>query len=111
MAGDFSHLCKQFDRAAHLEYPNGQSTQGWKSADNFWMGLRSAFPDAVFTIHHQMGIDSPDMSPRSALRWSLHGKHSGWGISFGAPTSMPRSMSWALPIPNTDPVGCAGAGR
>lgn len=85
MAGEFSQIPKQFDRAAHLEYPNGQSTQGWKSADNFWMGLRSAFPDAVFTIHHQMGIDSPDMSPRSALRWSLHGKHSGWG-RFGAPT-------------------------
>ena len=25
------------------------------------------------------------MPPRAALRWSLHGKHDGWG-SFGPPT-------------------------
>ena len=25
------------------------------------------------------------MSPRSAVRWSLHGKHTGWG-AYGAPT-------------------------
>lgn len=25
------------------------------------------------------------MPPRSAIRWSLHGKHSGWG-TFGSPS-------------------------
>ena len=25
------------------------------------------------------------MPPRAALRWSLHGKHDGWGV-FGAPS-------------------------
>ncbi|MEL7178104.1 MAG: nuclear transport factor 2 family protein, partial [Pseudomonadota bacterium] len=25
------------------------------------------------------------MPPRAAVRWSLHGKHDGWGV-FGAPT-------------------------
>ena len=50
-----------------------------------WMGLRASFPDAIFTIHHQIGRDDEMMAPRAALRWSLHGKHTGWG-SFGRPT-------------------------
>ena len=48
-------------------------------------GLRAAFPDARFTIDHVIGREDPLMPPRSALRWSLHGKHSGWG-AWGAPT-------------------------
>jgi hypothetical protein len=49
------------------------------------MPLRAAFPDAAFSIHHVIGRDDPMMPPRAAVRWSLHGKHSGWG-AFGAPT-------------------------
>ena len=49
------------------------------------MGLRSSFPDAEFKIHHMIGREDPLMPPRAALRWTLHGKHSGWG-SFGVPT-------------------------
>ena len=49
------------------------------------MGLRAAFPDAAFRIEHVIGRDDPLMPPRAALRWSLHGKHSGWG-RFGTPT-------------------------
>jgi hypothetical protein len=54
-------------------------------ADRFWMSLRSAFPDAKLSIDHVIGREDPMMSPRSAVRWSLHGKHSGWG-AWGAPT-------------------------
>jgi hypothetical protein len=32
-----------------------------------------------------MGREDPHLPPRSALRWSLHGAHSGWG-AFGAPS-------------------------
>ena len=32
-----------------------------------------------------IGRDDPAMPPRAALRWSLWGKHDGWG-AFGAPT-------------------------
>ncbi|MEL6782756.1 MAG: nuclear transport factor 2 family protein, partial [Pseudomonadota bacterium] len=46
---------------------------------------RASFPDATFTIDHQIGRDDPTLPPRSAIRWSLHGKHDGWGY-FGAPT-------------------------
>jgi hypothetical protein len=49
------------------------------------MGLRAAFPNAEFKIHHQIGRDDPMMPPRAALRWTLHGKHDGWG-AFGKPT-------------------------
>ena len=49
------------------------------------MGLRASFPNAQFTIHHQIGRDDPMMMPRAAIRWSLWGKHDGWGV-FGAPT-------------------------
>lgn len=85
MAADFTVIPQQYDRAAQTEYPGHQTGHGHGPADRFWMGLRAAFPSAVFTIHHQIGLDDPMMPPRSAIRWSLHGKHSGWG-AFGTPT-------------------------
>jgi hypothetical protein len=49
------------------------------------MGLRAAFPSATFTVHHVIGREDPTLPPRAALRWSLHGRHDGWGV-FGRPT-------------------------
>ena len=49
------------------------------------MGLRASFPNAKFTIEHQIGREDPLLSPRAAVRWALHGKHDGWGM-FGQPT-------------------------
>ncbi len=86
MAANFAVIPETYDRAAQLEYPGGVTAHGPAAADRFWMSLRAAFPDAVFTIHHQIGRDDPMMPPRSAIRWSLHGKHSGWG-AFGAPSN------------------------
>jgi hypothetical protein len=68
-----------------LETPGGRTTHGHPAADRFWLSLRAAFPDAEFRVDHAIGRDDPLMPPRSALRWSLHGKHSGWG-AFGEPT-------------------------
>lgn len=85
MRADMAAIGAEYDRAAQLEYPGGDTGHGWAAADRFWIGLRAALPDAIFTIHHQIGRDDPQMPPRSALRWSLHGRHSGWG-AFGAPT-------------------------
>ncbi|MEM1073956.1 MAG: ester cyclase [Pseudomonadota bacterium] len=85
MKADMAVVSKAYDRAAHLEYPGGISGHSHGDADRFWMGLRAAFPDAKFQIDHQIGRDDPMMPPRAALRWSLTGKHSGWG-AFGAPT-------------------------
>lgn len=85
MAAEMSVIPSAYDRACSLEYPGGQSEHGWSAADQFWIGLRSAFPSAQFTVHHGIGREDNMLSPRAALRWSLHGKHDGWGL-FGAPT-------------------------
>ena len=39
----------------------------------------------VFEIHHQIGREDPMLPPRAAIRWSLTGKHDGYGL-FGAPS-------------------------
>ncbi|MGC3939260.1 ester cyclase [Roseobacter sp. EG26] len=85
MGADMAAVGAEYDRAAHLEYPGGMTGHSHGDADQFWMGLRASFPDAQFRIDHQIGRDDAMMPPRAALRWSLHGKHSGWG-RFGAPT-------------------------
>lgn len=85
MAGDFTHIHDHYDRALIGEYAGARNAIGPDAVTAFWLGLRSSFPDADFMIHHQIGRDDPLMSPRAALRWSLDGKHSGWG-TFGEPT-------------------------
>ena len=85
MAADMRAIPDVYDRAAQLEYPGGVTGHSHGDADRFWMSLRAAFPDAEFTIDHVIGRDDPMMPPRAAVRWSLWGKHSGWG-AFGTPT-------------------------
>jgi hypothetical protein len=85
MNADMAVIESEYDRAAQSEYPGGSTGHGWAPVDRFWMGLRAAFPNAQFAIHHQIGRDDPMMPPRSAIRWSLWGKHDGWGV-FGKPT-------------------------
>lgn len=86
MQAEFSVIPEEWDRACHLEYPGGVTAHGHASADQFWLGLRSAFPSADFTLHHIIGReDDQMMPPRAAVRWSLDGLHVGWG-AFGAPT-------------------------
>lgn len=85
MNGSMDVVAKEYDRAVHCEYAGGITAHSHEAVDQFWMPLRSAFPRAEFTIDHQIGREDPLMPPRAALRWSLHGKHEGWG-GFGAPT-------------------------
>ncbi|PZO73549.1 MAG: polyketide cyclase [Mesorhizobium amorphae] len=85
MAADLAVIPETYDRAAQLDLPGGVTGHSWADADTFWIGLRAAFPDAVFAIHHRIGREDPAMPPRAALRWSLTGTHSGWG-AFGTPT-------------------------
>jgi hypothetical protein len=85
MAADMAVIPDAYDRACELHYPGGLVGRSHDDADRFWMGLRASFPNATLTIEHQIGRDDPLMPPRAALRWSLNGKHDGWG-SFGTPT-------------------------
>ena len=85
MGADMAVIAKEYDRAAHLELPGGVTGHGPGDADQFWMSLRAAFPSAKFALLHQIGRTDPQMPPRAALRWSLTGRHDGWG-AFGMPT-------------------------
>ena len=85
MSADMAAIPATYDRASNLFLPGGVVGFSHSDADRFWMSLRSAFPDAKLSIDHVIGREDPMMPPRSAVRWSLHGKHSGWG-AWGAPT-------------------------
>ena len=85
MAADMNAIAANYDRAANLHYPGGIDTFGRSEADQFWMGLRAAFPNAEFKIDHVIGREDPMMPPRAALRWSLWGVHDGWG-RYGRPS-------------------------
>jgi len=85
MAADLSTVSSEYDRACRLAYPDGVDARSIGPAEQFWMGLRAAFPSASFSIEHQIGNQDPLLGPRAAIRWSLRGKHDGWG-SFGQPS-------------------------
>ena len=85
MGHDFNHILADYDRAVIGEYAGAHTAYGRDEVTAFWVGLRSSFPSAAFTIHHQIGMDADMLSPRAALRWSLDGTHDGWG-TFGRPT-------------------------
>lgn len=87
MAHDFTHIRDSYDRAVIGEYAGAKRAIGWDGVLAFWIGLRSSFPNADFKIHHQIGMDADMMPPRAAIRWSLDGKHDGWG-TFGEPTGV-----------------------
>ncbi|MBX2885785.1 MAG: ester cyclase [Granulosicoccus sp.] len=85
MASAMSSIPEFYDRACHLELPGGVTAHGIDAADQFWMGLRASFPTAEFKIDHVIGREDPSCPPRAAIRWSLYGKHEGWGL-FGEPS-------------------------
>lgn len=85
MATDFNVIKREYDRAVGGEYAGGRIGLGHEDATDFWVGLRSAFPNGEFKIHHQIGMEGDMLSPRAAIRWSLDGKHEGFG-AFGRPT-------------------------
>lgn len=85
MTKEFSAIPAAYDRAVLTEYPGGLSGISHESVCQFWLALRSSFPNAEFKIHHQIGMDANVLPPRAAIRWSLDGIHEGWG-AFGKPT-------------------------
>ncbi|MBV6657159.1 MAG: ester cyclase [Devosiaceae bacterium] len=86
MRADFATIERDYDRACQIEMPGYQTGHGWAAIDGFWLSLRAAFPDAAFEIHHQIGREDGDGFPtRAAIRWSLTGRHEGYG-PFGPPS-------------------------
>lgn len=85
MDADFTVVRKEYDRASKTEHPGLRTGWSWEFPEAQWMALRAAFPDAEFRVEHQIGREDPQMPPRAAIRWSLTGKHAGYG-AFGRPT-------------------------
>lgn len=85
MSADLACVESEYDRACQVEYPGGYTGHSHVAVDKFWLGLRASFPNAEFKIEHQIGRDDPMMPPRAAIRFSITGKHEGWG-TFGKPT-------------------------
>ncbi len=85
MEKDFSIVPSAYDRAVQSEYAGAASGLSHAAVTRFWLGLRSSFPNATFSIQHQIGMDADMLPPRAAVRWSLDGIHDGWG-AFGEPT-------------------------
>ena len=85
MEDDFTVIRAEYDRAARIEHPGGREGWSFGFAEADWLALRASFPSAEFRIEHQIGRADPHMPPRAAVRWSLLGKHEGYGF-FGKPT-------------------------
>ncbi|MFD2178040.1 polyketide cyclase [Veronia pacifica] len=85
MAAEIDSIRNGYDRACESIYPCGQTAYSWPAIEQFWMGLRASFPHAKLTIDHQIGREDPLLPPRAAIRFSLEGKHDGWG-RFGRPS-------------------------
>ncbi len=85
MSADFAAVRRDYDRGVHVEGPGGTHELGHAGVDLVWLGLRSSLPSASFEVHHRVGREDPLTCPRAAIRWSLTGRHDGWG-SLGAPT-------------------------
>ena len=98
MGADLRVITETYDRGAHLEYPGGVTGHSHAAADRFWMALRAAFPKAAFTVHHVVGRSDPLIAPRAAVRWSLWGRHDGWG-GFGTPSG---AMVYVLGITHAE---------
>ena len=108
MDTDFTHILDSYDRAVIGEYPGAKTAFGREGVMEFWVGLRSSFPNATFKIHHQIGMDADMLSPRAALRWSLDGLHEGWG-TFGEPTGA-RVHVFGMSHAEFGPFGPDGVG-
>jgi hypothetical protein len=88
MDKDLAVIRSAYDRAVRVEHPGAMGGWSWEFADFRWMQLRAAFPSARFAIHHVIGRSDPAQPHRAAVRWSLDGRHDGFG-AFGAPTGAP----------------------
>jgi SnoaL-like polyketide cyclase len=85
MDKDFAVIRAEYDRAVRTEHPGACGGWSWDFAEFRWMQLRAAFPGAEFAIHHVIGRSDPHLPHRAAVRWSLDGRHDGFG-AFGKPS-------------------------
>ena len=85
MSANIAVIKARYDRACRVCLPGGEEGRSFAAAENFWMGLRASFPNATFRVDHQIGMEDSGLGRRAAIRWSLQGRHEGWG-SWGQPS-------------------------
>lgn len=85
---DLSVLRAEHDPACEVHGPGGTTGHGHRAVEALWLPLHAALPDARFSADHVIGRADPLWAPRAAVRWSLRGRHEGWG-AFGRPTGAP----------------------
>ncbi len=73
---------------AVLHAPGGRGMHGHGEIDRFVIGYLASFPDARFALESAMVNRDAEQPVRIALRWSLTGRHAGFG-HFGPPTGAP----------------------
>ncbi|WP_420628503.1 ester cyclase [Candidatus Leptofilum sp.] len=73
---------------------NGRRLYGRAQFQAFLLSLLATFPDLAFQIDDLYWMGNDDEGYRTAMRWSIVGKHDGWGI-YGAPTGRPVQM-WGI---------------
>ena len=76
---------KNYDRAIQQFQPGGLIKNGIEEVIRFWVDLKTAFPDSIFSVEHISFTEEKDQPKKAAIRWSLVGNHNGNGI-FGSPS-------------------------
>lgn len=73
---------------------NGRRFYGRSQYQAFLLSLLATFPDLAFQIDdlYWMGNDADGY--RTAMRWSIAGRHTGWGI-YGTPSGRPVHL-WGI---------------
>lgn len=88
MSHDDAVIGTDYDRAVHISHAGNVTGWGRPFAESQWMHFRTAFPDATFAIDQQIGRTDAGEPDCAAIRWSLSGTHSGYGL-WGSPTGAP----------------------
>jgi predicted ester cyclase len=73
---------------------NGRRLYGRHQYQAFLLSLLATFPDLAFQIDDLYWMGNDNDGYRTAMRWSIVGRHDGWGI-YGAPTGRPVHM-WGI---------------
>jgi len=73
---------------------NGRRFYGRHQYQAFLLSLLATFPDLAFQIDDLYWMGNDNDGYRTAMRWSIVGRHNGWGI-YGAPTGRPVHM-WGI---------------
>ena len=107
--GRGGRFASEYDRACQLEYPAGAmsgSSHELRSPILDGASVRAFLP-RQFTIDHRIGRDDPLMPPRAALRWSLRGRHDGWGQVRRTPTGADVYLMGAARTPSSVRGACS----